>query len=36
MCQCSICRKVGGFMGSVNMMGNTNTFKIIRGEDKIK
>ena len=36
LCQCSICRKVGGYMGSVNIMGNYNTFKILRGEDKIK
>jgi len=36
MCQCSICRKTGGYMGSVNIMGNTDTLKIIRGKDKIK
>ncbi|WWD03581.1 hypothetical protein V865_001635 [Kwoniella europaea PYCC6329] len=36
LCQCSICRKVGGYMGSVNIMGNTKTLKLIRGEDKIK
>ncbi|WWC64462.1 uncharacterized protein I303_107072 [Kwoniella dejecticola CBS 10117] len=36
LCQCSICRKAGGYMGSVNIMGNTKTLKIIRGEDKIK
>ncbi|KIR29288.1 hypothetical protein I307_05953 [Cryptococcus deuterogattii 99/473] len=36
LCQCSICRKVGGYMGSVNMMGNTKTLNIIRGKDKIK
>ncbi|ODN81616.1 hypothetical protein L202_02023 [Cryptococcus amylolentus CBS 6039] len=36
LCQCSICRKVGGYMGSVNIMGNTNTLNIMRGKDKIK
>ncbi|OWZ41110.1 hypothetical protein C343_05067 [Cryptococcus neoformans C23] len=36
LCQCSICCKVGGYMGSVNMMGNTKTLNIIRGKDKIK
>ena len=36
LCQCSICRKVGGYMGSVNIMGNTKTLNIIRGKDKIK
>ncbi|ORY26707.1 DUF636 domain protein [Naematelia encephala] len=35
-CQCSICRKVGGYMGSVNIMGNSSTMNIIRGKDKIK
>ncbi|KAL7418366.1 hypothetical protein Q5752_006824 [Cryptotrichosporon argae] len=36
LCQCSICRKVGGYMGSINIMGNTSTLDIIRGKDKIK
>ncbi|WVF73119.1 hypothetical protein IAT40_007938 [Kwoniella sp. CBS 6097] len=36
VCQCSICRKVGGYMGSVNIMGNTKTLNITRGKDKIK
>ncbi|WWD19529.1 hypothetical protein CI109_103990 [Kwoniella shandongensis] len=36
LCQCSICRKAGGYMGSVNIMGNTKTLNIIRGKDKIK
>ncbi|WRT70337.1 uncharacterized protein IL334_007335 [Kwoniella shivajii] len=36
LCQCSICRKVGGYMGSINLMGNTKTLNIVRGEDKIK
>ncbi|GMK59980.1 hypothetical protein CspeluHIS016_0901970 [Cutaneotrichosporon spelunceum] len=36
MCQCSICRKVGGYMGSVNIMGNTDTLKFVRGEELLK
>ncbi|WVQ84929.1 hypothetical protein IAT38_007092 [Cryptococcus sp. DSM 104549] len=36
LCQCSICRKAGGYMGSVNIMGNTKTLNILRGKDKIK
>ncbi|KAK4683817.1 hypothetical protein P7C73_g6402, partial [Tremellales sp. Uapishka_1] len=36
MCQCSICRKVGGYMGSINIMGNTDTLNILRGKDKLK
>ncbi|GFZ48594.1 hypothetical protein JCM24511_06342, partial [Saitozyma sp. JCM 24511] len=36
ICQCSICRKVGGYMGSCNIMGNSKTLNIIRGKDKIK
>lgn len=36
ICQCSICRKVGGYMGSSNIMGNYDTFKIIRGKENIK
>jgi hypothetical protein len=36
LCQCSICRKVGGYMGSINIMGNNDTLNIIRGKDKIK
>ncbi|BEI86943.1 hypothetical protein CcaverHIS002_0702890 [Cutaneotrichosporon cavernicola] len=35
MCQCSICRKVGGYMGSVNIMGNTPTLKFLRGDELI-
>ncbi|WVO12514.1 hypothetical protein L204_100114 [Cryptococcus depauperatus] len=36
ICQCSICRKVGGYMGSVNIMGTFKTLNIISGKDKIK
>ncbi|KAH8929641.1 hypothetical protein BT69DRAFT_1210752 [Atractiella rhizophila] len=35
MCSCSICRMTGGFMGNVNIMANTNTLKVTKGEDKI-
>ncbi|KDQ21654.1 hypothetical protein BOTBODRAFT_26085 [Botryobasidium botryosum FD-172 SS1] len=34
-CTCSICRKVGGFMGSVNIMGLTSTLTI-EGEEYLK
>ncbi|KLT45772.1 DUF636 domain protein [Cutaneotrichosporon oleaginosum] len=33
LCQCSICRKVGGYMGSVNIMGNAASLKFVRGEE---
>jgi hypothetical protein len=36
LCQCSICRKVGGYMGSVNIMGNTPSLKFLRGEELLK
>lgn len=36
LCQCSICRKTGGYTGTVNIMGNNPTLKIIRGKDKMK
>lgn len=36
MCQCSICRKMGGYMGTVNIMGNADTLKFIRGKDEIQ
>ncbi|RSH81163.1 uncharacterized protein EHS24_008600 [Apiotrichum porosum] len=36
LCQCSICRKTGGYTGSVNIMGNNPTLKVIRGKDKMK
>ncbi|KAG9118813.1 hypothetical protein FRC07_006491 [Ceratobasidium sp. 392] len=35
LCQCSICRKVGGFMGSVNIMGLTKSLSI-EGETDLK
>ncbi|WVQ86175.1 hypothetical protein IAT38_008343 [Cryptococcus sp. DSM 104549] len=36
LCQCSVCRKVGGYMGTVDIMANAKTLNIIRGKDKIK
>ncbi|KAG9232177.1 DUF636 domain protein [Amylocarpus encephaloides] len=36
LCACSICRKVGGYSGSVNLGGIASSLKIKKGEDKIK
>ncbi|WOO82026.1 Putative glutathione-dependent formaldehyde-activating enzyme [Vanrija pseudolonga] len=36
ICQCSICRKVGGYMGVSNIMGNNATLNIIRGKELLK
>lgn len=36
LCACSICRKCGGYSGSVNLGGITNTLQITRGKDLIK
>jgi len=36
LCACSICRKVGGYSGSINLGGIASSLKISKGEDKIK
>lgn len=36
LCACSICRKVGGYSGSVNLGGIADSLKIIKGKDLIK
>ncbi|KAI9849507.1 MAG: hypothetical protein M1837_004127 [Sclerophora amabilis] len=36
LCACSICRKVGGYNGSVNLGGLNDTMKIAKGKDMIK
>ncbi|GFF39295.1 hypothetical protein IFM46972_05834 [Aspergillus udagawae] len=36
LCACSICRKVGGYSGSVNLGGIADSLKIITGKDLIK
>ena len=36
LCACSICRKVGGYSGSVNLGGISDSLKVIKGEDMIK
>ncbi|KAI9674794.1 MAG: hypothetical protein M1817_001698 [Caeruleum heppii] len=36
LCSCSICRKVGGYNGSVNLGAQSKTLKISKGEDVIK
>ncbi len=35
-CACSICRKVGGYGGSVNLGGLNETLKIQKGKELIK
>jgi hypothetical protein len=35
LCACSICRKVGGFSGSINLGGIAKSLKITKGEDLI-
>ncbi|RPB13989.1 DUF636 domain-containing protein [Morchella conica CCBAS932] len=35
LCACSICRKTGGYLGSVNLGGWFNTLKISQGADVI-
>ncbi|KMK61137.1 hypothetical protein Y699_08287 [Aspergillus fumigatus Z5] len=35
LCACSICRKVGGYSGSVNLGGIADSLKIIKGKDLI-
>lgn len=36
LCACSICRKVGGHLGSVNLGGIADSLNIIKGKDMIK
>ncbi|KAH8808404.1 DUF636 domain protein [Xylogone sp. PMI_703] len=36
LCACSICRKVGGYSGSVNLGGIADTLNITKGKDLIK
>ncbi|KIK56335.1 hypothetical protein GYMLUDRAFT_174406, partial [Collybiopsis luxurians FD-317 M1] len=36
LCLCSICRKVGGVGGSINLGGHSNTLKIHQGKEYIK
>lgn len=36
LCACSICRKVGGYGGSVNLGGVNETLKIHKGKELIK
>ena len=36
LCACSICRKVGGYSGSVNLGGLSKTLRITQGQDLIK
>ncbi|DAA75707.1 TPA_exp: Uncharacterized protein A8136_1429 [Trichophyton benhamiae CBS 112371] len=36
LCACSICRKVGGYMGSVNLGGISSSLNIAKGKDLIK
>ncbi|KAL3711923.1 hypothetical protein TMatcc_000617, partial [Talaromyces marneffei ATCC 18224] len=36
LCACSICRKVAGYNGSVNLGGIADTLKIKKGEELIK
>lgn len=36
LCACSICRKVGGYSGSVNLGGIADTLKVVKGEGSIK
>ncbi|KAJ3869624.1 Mss4-like protein [Lentinula novae-zelandiae] len=35
LCLCSICRKVGGVGGSINLGGHSNTLKILQGKESI-
>ncbi len=36
LCACSICRKVGGYGGSVNLGGIADSLKVRKGQDLIK
>jgi len=35
LCVCSICRKVGGVGGSINIGGHSDTLKIVEGKENI-
>ncbi|KAJ3805046.1 Mss4-like protein [Lentinula aff. lateritia] len=35
LCLCSICRKVGGVGGSINLGGHSKTLKILQGKENI-
>ncbi|KAJ5630751.1 uncharacterized protein N7484_010851 [Penicillium longicatenatum] len=36
VCACSICRKVGGYLGAVNLGGIADSLKVLKGQDLIK
>ncbi|KAJ5740805.1 Glutathione-dependent formaldehyde-activating enzyme/centromere protein V [Penicillium malachiteum] len=36
LCACSICRKVGGYMGAVNLGGIADSLQVLKGKDLIK
>jgi len=36
LCACSICRKVGGYSGSVNLGGVAESLQVTKGQDLIK
>ncbi|KAI9829143.1 MAG: hypothetical protein M1832_000166 [Thelocarpon impressellum] len=36
LCACSICRKVGGYGGSVNLGGIASSLRILSGADRVK
>ncbi|OOQ85271.1 DUF636 domain protein [Penicillium brasilianum] len=36
LCACSICRKVGGYGGSVNLGGIASSLEVLKGQDLIK
>lgn len=36
LCACSICRKVGGHLGSVNLGGIADSLRIVKGKETIK
>jgi hypothetical protein len=36
LCLCSICRKVGGYCGSVNLGGIAESLEVLKGKDLIK
>jgi len=36
LCACTICRKVGGYSGSVNLGGIASTLEITKGKDLLK
>ncbi|EDN03584.1 predicted protein [Histoplasma mississippiense (nom. inval.)] len=36
LCACSICRKVGGYSGSVNLGGIADSLNVLQGKELIK